>query len=97
MVEKYRDLAFYDTDDKVTRTVYSKNLEWVKTTLGMKRSRNRWALLTTHPDMDDDDKIEPFEISDLVIGFIVSTPQAPGVQILRQDDLYVDVDEDEEE
>ena len=25
-----RDLAFYDTDDEVTRTVYSKNLEWVK-------------------------------------------------------------------
>ena len=93
MLEKYRDIAFYDPYDKVTRTVYSKNLEWVKTTLGMKRSRNRWALLGTHPDMDDDDKIEPFEISDLVIGFIVSTPQALGVHIVRQDD--VDVEEDE--
>ena len=95
MLAKYRDLAFYDPDDKVTRTVYSKNLEWVKKTRGMKGSRNRWALLGTHPDMDYDDKIKPFEISDLVIGFIVSKPQASGVQILQQDDG--DVEEDEEE
>ena len=31
-------------------------------TRGIKGSRNRWALLGTDPDMDDDDKIEPFEI-----------------------------------
>ena len=31
----------------------------------------------------------------MVIGLIVFTPQAPGVQILRQDD--VDVEEDEKE
>ena len=61
----------------------------------MKESRNRWALLGTHPDMDDDDKTEPFDISDLVIGLIVSTPQAPGVQILPQDDG--DVEEYEKE
>ena len=61
---------------------------------GIKGSWSRWALLGTHPDMNDDDKIEPFDISDLVIGLILSTPQAPGVQILRQDDI--DVEEDEE-
>ena len=66
MLEKYRDLAFYDTDDELTHTMYSKNLEWVKKTRGIKAYTNRWALLDTHPDMDDDDKIEPFEISDLV-------------------------------
>ena len=49
----------------------------------MKGSRNRWALLGKHPDMDDDDKIESFEISDLVKVLIVSTPQAPCVQILQ--------------
>ena len=47
--------------------------------------------------LDDDDKIEPFEISDLVIGLIVSTPQSPGVQILRQDDGDVEEDEEEED
>ena len=61
----------------------------------MKGYRNRWALLGTHPDMDDDDKIKPFDISDLVIGLIVSTPQAPSVQILQQDDG--DVEEYEKE
>ena len=30
MLAKYRDLAFYDPDDKVICTVYSKNMEWVK-------------------------------------------------------------------
>ena len=56
----------------------------------MKGSSNRWAILVRHPDMDDDDKIEPFEISDLVIGVNVSTPQVPGVHILQQDDGYVE-------
>ena len=46
---------------------------------------------------DDDDKIKPFEISDLVIGLIVSTPQAPGVQILQQNDGYLEEDEEEED
>ena len=59
MLVNYRDLEFYDPADKVTRTVYSKNLGWMKTR-GMKGSRNIWALLGTHPDMDDDDKIYPF-------------------------------------
>ena len=62
----------------------------------MKGSRNRWALLSTHPDMDKDDIIKPFEISDLVIGLIVSTPQAPGVLILRQDDRDAEEDEEKE-
>ena len=44
--------------------------------------------------MNDDDKIEPFYISDLLIGLIVSTPQAPGVQILQQDDG--DLEEEDE-
>ena len=55
-LEKYRDLSFYDPDDKVTCTVYSNNMEWVKKTRGTKGSRNRWALLGTHLDMDDDEK-----------------------------------------
>ena len=60
-------------------------------------SRNKWALLGTHPDMDDDDKIQPFEISYLVIGLIVPTLQAPGVQILRQDDRGVEEDKEVED
>ena len=63
----------------------------------MKGSRNRWALLGTHPDMDDDDKIEPFEISDLIIGLIVSTPQETGVHIIQHDDGDKEEDEEEED
>ena len=43
-------------------------------TRGMKGSRNIWELLGKHPDMDDDDKIEPVDTSDLVIVLFVSTP-----------------------
>ena len=92
MMEKYRYLDFYYMDDEVTCAMYYKKLEWLKKNRGMKGSRNRWALLGTHPDMDDDDKIEPFDISDLVIGLIVSIPHATGVQILRQDVGYVEED-----
>ena len=53
----------------------------VKKTQGMKGYMNRWSIMGTHSDMDDDDKIELFEISDLVIGLIISTPQEPGVHI----------------
>ena len=74
MLAKYRDMSFCDKYDKVTRNVYPKNLEWVKKTRGIKGFSNRWAILGKHPDMDDDDKIEPFDILDLVIGLIVSTP-----------------------
>ena len=63
----------------------------------MKRSRNRWELLDKHPDMDDDDKIKPFDISDLVIGLIVYTPQAAGVQILQQDEGDLQEDEEQED
>ena len=59
---------------------------------GMKGSMNIWKLLCTHPDMDDDDKIEQFEISDLVIYLIIYTPQAPGVQILKQYERNVEED-----
>ena len=66
-------------------------------TCRMKGSKNIWAPLGTHPDMDDDDnKIEPFDISDLVIGLIVSTSQAPGEHILQKDDKDVQEDEEKE-
>ena len=63
----------------------------------MNGSRNRWALLGTHPDMDDDNKIKPFDISDLVMGLIESTRISPGVQILRKYDGYMEEDEEEED
>ena len=97
MMENYSDLAFYDLDNKVTCTVYPENLEWVKKTRGIKGYRNRWAFLGTHPDMDDDDKTEPFDISELVKGLIVSTPQERSVHFLQKDDRDVEGDEEEED
>ena len=47
--------------------------------------------------MNDDDKIETFEISYLVIDLIVYTPQSPDVQILLQDDGDAEEKEEEED
>ena len=82
---KYKDLAFYDPDDKVVRTVHPKNLTYVKKVRGQQGSKSGWVLLGTHPD-DDDDKIQPFDISAFVIGLIETTPQVSGVQIVRMAD-----------
>ena len=63
----------------------------------MKGSRNIWELLGTHPDINDDDETELLEISDLVLGLIVSIPQASGIKILQQNDRYVRDNEEEED
>ena len=68
-----------------------------KETWGMKGSRSRWVLLATHPDQNNDTKIEPFEIWDLVKDLIVSSPQAQGIQILPQEDDDGDMSQDEED
>ena len=58
LLNEYKDLGFYDTDDEVTRTVYSRNLTYVKKLRERKCSRSGWVLLDTHPDDDNDDKIQ---------------------------------------
>ena len=57
-MNKYKDLAFYDPDDEVTRTVYSINLTYVKKVRGKKGLRSGWVLLGTYLDDDNDDKIQ---------------------------------------
>ena len=43
---------------------------------GQKVSRSVWDLIVTHPDDDNDDKIQIFIISDFVVYFIADTQQA---------------------
>ena len=58
LLNKYKDLYFYYPDDEVTRTVYSRNLIYVKNVHGKKVLRSGWVLLVTHPDDDSYDKIQ---------------------------------------
>ena len=82
-MNKSKDLAFYDPDDEVTCTVYSRNLTYVKKVCGQKGSRSGWFLLSTHPDDDNDDKIQSFIISDFVVYLIADKQHTVGVQVLR--------------
>ena len=67
LLNTYKDLDFYDPDDEVIRTVYSRNLTYVKKVRGKKGSRSGWVLLGTHPDDDNNDKIQSFIISDFFV------------------------------
>ena len=73
LLNKYKDLALYDTDDEVTHTVYSRNLTYVKKMLGKKGSSSGWVFIGTHPDDDNGDKIQSFIISDFFVDFISDT------------------------
>ena len=83
LLNKYKDLAFCDPDDEVTRTVYSRNLTYVKKFRGKKGLRSGWVLLGTHPDDDNDDKIQLFIISDFVVDFISDTQQGAGAKVVQ--------------
>ena len=63
LLNKYKGLAFYDPDGELTRTVYSRNLTYLKKVCGKKGSSIGWVLLVTHPDDDNVDKIQSFIIS----------------------------------
>ena len=76
LLNKYKNMDFYYPDDEVTRTVYSRNLTYVKKNFGENGSRSGWVLLGTHPDDNNDDKIQSFFISDFVVYLIADTQQA---------------------
>ena len=73
-LEKYKDLVFYDPDNKCVYTVWQKNLEW-------QRGRNGgWCLIVCPAD----DKLydEPFSIGEMVISLIAKSVQDSNVDVL---------------
>ena len=90
LLEKYKNLVFFDPDDQVTYTVVEQNLEF--------HQRNKrkgivggWALI----GVDEDDNEVGFEINKMVIGLISETAQAPGVELIFRE--LEDSDELDEE
>ena len=82
-MNNYKDLVFYDPDDEVTCTVYSRNLKYVKKVRGKKGSKSGWVLLGTHTDDDNNDKIQSYIISDFVVDLIADTQQEVGIQVVK--------------
>ena len=62
LLNKYKDLDLYDTDYEVTRTVYSRNLTYIKKVRGKKGPRSGQVILGTHSDDGNYDKIQSFII-----------------------------------
>lgn len=76
LVQKYKDLTFYDPDNKTYYTVYKKNLEW-------QRGRGGgWHVIGIPTDNQFDD--EPFPINAMTIELIAETKQASHVEVIRR-------------
>ena len=74
MLEKDKDLVFYDTDNECVYTAWHKNLEW-------QRGRNGgWCLIGCSADdkLDDD----PFPIGEMVISLIAKFGQDSNVNVV---------------
>ena len=94
ILEKYKDLRFYDPDDKVIRIVYSKNLQWQKGVRG--KTKKGWTLIGVGPgDGGDAEDLEGFEVGDMVIELIAKCKQADGIEIVHQQLLEGDGVEEE--
>jgi hypothetical protein len=77
LLEKYKDLVFFDPDNQINYTVYNKNLEW-------ERGRKGGWCLVAIPSEEGEFEDEPFAIADMVIELIADTPQEEHIQIIRR-------------
>ena len=90
LLEKYKNLVFFDNNDQVTYTVFEKNLEFHR------RNKRKgivggWALI----GVDGNDNEVGFEINKMVIGLISEVAQALGVELIFRE--FEDNDELDEE
>ena len=75
LLEKYKDLVFYDPDNKCNYTIHNKNLQF-----STKRKERGWYLIGIPSNEELDDK--HFEIT-LVDSMIAKTQQADVFEIIR--------------
>ena len=57
LLEKYKGLAFFDPEEKITYTIVEKNLEWYKSSK-RKGIEGGWYIVAT----SDEDEVESFMI-----------------------------------
>ena len=74
LLEKYKDLVFYDPDNECVYTVWHKNMEW-------QRGHNGdWCLIGCSADDKLDDEL--FSIAEMVISLIVKSGQDSNVDVV---------------
>ena len=75
LLEKYKNMVFYDPDNKCMYTVHPENLDW-------QHGRGRgWHLIAVPSNKAFDD--EPFQIGQMVIDLIAETDQNDNVKIVQ--------------
>ena len=80
LLEKYKGLAFFDPEEKITYTIVEKNLEWYKSSK-RKGIDGGWYIVAT----SDEDEVESFMIEDELFMLIADTPQENGIEIIRRE------------
>ena len=75
LLEKYKNLVFFDPDNECLYTVWHKNLEYRRGCNG------GWCLIGCPADSNLED--EPFPIGEMVIEMIADTDQDSAVKIIR--------------
>ena len=78
LLEKYKNLAFYDPDEDTTFTIHPDNLEFRRGKGG------GWMLIGVSADENVED--EPFEIKQVFIDLIAKTEQTVNVTIVHRDE-----------
>jgi hypothetical protein len=78
LLNKYKDLAFYDPDNKITYTIHPGNLEY-------QRGRGGgWCVIAVPPDQCGFEE-EPWLISLMLIELIRDTQQADNITVLTEE------------
>ena len=80
LLEKYKGLAFFDTEENITYTIEAKNLEWYKSSK-QKGIDGGWYIVAT----TDEEEVESFMIEDELCRQIAETSQEDGVDIIRRE------------
>ena len=80
MLEKYKDLVFYDPDTKKIFKVWGGNLEFHRGSHRTGVSKG-WGLVCINEDGDEDGWV----LNEKVVQLIGSHPQADGIEVIHQE------------
>ena len=83
LLQKYKDMVFYDPDNGVNYTVHPGNMEY-------QRGRGGGWMVIGIPPEDCGLEDEPFEIGVLLMELIVDTMQVDNITMIRKEDRALD-------
>jgi hypothetical protein len=84
LLQKYKNLRFFDDHDNMMVTVYDGNLEWRHKDRSKGIDKAGWYLITIGPDGGDEDG-GCWEINQEVCEMIASQEQDDSIQVVRRE------------